>query len=507
MTSAVPRTTRHRVIFVGDPAQAPAPSVDDLAVTTKPDVYHALGELAGGPAREPVVGVLIDIEHLTLAYPKVVDAFEQLDPTVRLIAVTSVDRATQAEEAMRAGFDRRLVTPIDPADLRSAVLNGAATTEHRASQYEQPRAESPPKHTPCNEGSAEPSQPASAAPCDPPPDRPLPRDPGSAAMDESPSSPSRPHASRPPVDHPEHAQTAPTSDAALGDVDLVRAIMDDPATVHELAVRLIRNHSGRSDITFRSATDEARRGSAATAPSGTTGAVEAPVTGPNGDDHFGWLCVPGASGNEVSAWVEWLGTWLAMDRKMRRLRKWAYQDELTGAWNRRFYLSFVEHAIRGAREARRSVTVMLFDLDDFKIYNDRYGHEAGDEILCETVKLLNSVIRTGDRVCRIGGDEFVVVFADPAGPREAGSTHPDSAEQIARRFQEQVCRMRFPKLGPDAPATLSISAGLATFPWDGQSAESMLRVADERALASKRRGKNAITFGPGSRRTCDRSIE
>ena len=58
--------------------------------------------------------------------------------------------------------------------------------------------------------------------------------------------------------------------------------------------------------------------------------------------------------------------------------------------------------------------------------------------------------------------------------------------------------MRFPKLGREAPGNLSISAGLATYPWDGLDPQTLLRVADERSLESKRRGKNAITFGPGA---------
>jgi diguanylate cyclase (GGDEF)-like protein len=142
---------------------------------------------------------------------------------------------------------------------------------------------------------------------------------------------------------------------------------------------------------------------------------------------------------------------------------------------------------------------MVFDLDNFKQYNDQFGHDAGDLVLTETVRLLKSVIRQGDRVCRIGGDEFVVVFADLEGPREVGSAHPETIENIACRFQEQIWRMRFPKLGMEAPGSLSISAGLATFPWDGDDPDSLLRHADALALESKRRGKNVITFGPGCR--------
>jgi len=143
---------------------------------------------------------------------------------------------------------------------------------------------------------------------------------------------------------------------------------------------------------------------------------------------------------------------------------------------------------------------MVFDIDDFKHYNDRFGHDAGDEVLRETVRLLNSVIRSGDKVCRIGGDEFAVIFADLEGPRELGSNHPESVEQIAARFQDQICQMKFPKLGLDAPGTLSVSGGLATYPWDGTTAADLLHHADQLALQSKCKGKNVITMGPGTQR-------
>ncbi|MGA0174997.1 MAG: GGDEF domain-containing protein, partial [Phycisphaerales bacterium] len=75
----------------------------------------------------------------------------------------------------------------------------------------------------------------------------------------------------------------------------------------------------------------------------------------------------------------------------------------------------------------------------------------------------------------------------------------DSIDQIVRRFQSQVFRMRLPQLGLDAPGTVSVSAGLATYPWDGLDAKSLLSHADQLAMQSKRSGKNLITFGPGAR--------
>lgn len=195
---------------------------------------------------------------------------------------------------------------------------------------------------------------------------------------------------------------------------------------------------------------------------------------------------------------ETLAPWLAIREQYRRLRLAAYSDPLTGAWNRRYFDQFLAGALSEAREHRHNVTILVFDIDNFKSYNDRYGHEAGDEILTETVRLLRSVIRPTDRVCRIGGDEFAVIFHEPQGPRDPASRHPTSIHAIAARFQSQVRSARFSKLGNEAPGNLSISGGLATFPWDGTTPAELLRRADELAIEGKRQGKNVILFGPGT---------
>lgn len=209
------------------------------------------------------------------------------------------------------------------------------------------------------------------------------------------------------------------------------------------------------------------------------------------------LVAASTSESVLSSHARWLASWIALKTHYATLRNAAYTDPLTGAWNRRYCDRFLAKAIDEARKARRHVSVMLFDIDNFKMYNDRYGHDAGDEILCEAVRLLGSMIRPSDRVCRIGGDEFAVVFYEPHGPRQEGSRHPDSVFAIARRFQQQVAQHRFPKLGTQAPGSLTISGGLATFPWDGATAADLLLRADALAMASKRAGKGAMTFGPG----------
>jgi two-component system cell cycle response regulator len=217
---------------------------------------------------------------------------------------------------------------------------------------------------------------------------------------------------------------------------------------------------------------------------------------------LGVLAFEGTPPPALDRHAAWLAAWAVLEDQHAQLRHAAFTDPLTGAWNRRYFDRFLSVAIDEARRLRRNVSILMFDIDDFKVFNDRQGHARGDEILAQTVRLLRSVIRPTDRVCRIGGDEFAVIFYDPHKRGPVGE-HPQSVFDMARRFQEQICRHRFPKLGSEAPETLTVSGGLATFPWDGATPADLLRRADELALQSKRLGKNVITLGPGAERLRD----
>lgn len=193
----------------------------------------------------------------------------------------------------------------------------------------------------------------------------------------------------------------------------------------------------------------------------------------------------------------WLALWLVLRDQQAQLRHAAFTDPLTGVWNRRYFDRYLARALDDARARRHELSLLVFDVDNFKQFNDRHGHAAGDEILIETVRLLRSVVRPEDRVCRIGGDEFAVIFYEPSGPRDPASRHPASLSEIAERFQRQIAAQRFPKLGAHAPGVLSISGGMATFPWDASDAESLVARADTLAMESKALGKNTIKFGVG----------
>lgn len=217
---------------------------------------------------------------------------------------------------------------------------------------------------------------------------------------------------------------------------------------------------------------------------------------------YGRLVAEGVPDSALAKEASWLGGWAALAAQQDQLRKAAFTDELTGAWNRRYFQRFLAAAVEQARTLRRTVSLLVFDIDNFKLYNDRYGHSAGDDILVESVRLLKNIVRPSDRVCRVGGDEFVVIFYDPEGPRNPSVPQSagglQSVTEIARRFRQQICEHRFPKLGDEAPGTLTISGGMATFPWDGQTATELLERADALAMTSKRQGKNIITLGPGA---------
>jgi diguanylate cyclase (GGDEF)-like protein len=266
------------------------------------------------------------------------------------------------------------------------------------------------------------------------------------------------------------------------------------------AMQLIRQRTGCTDVVFVPAGASAVAPTPPTVATPTADAAQTPVVFRSRCQ--GWLSSRRLEPHALAPHAAWLAHWLALRDQQDQLRRAAFTDDLTGAFNRRYFDRFLAAAIDQSRTDRYPLTVLYFDIDNFKQYNDRYGHGAGDEILRETVRLLKSVIRPTDRVCRIGGDEFAVIFHEPEGPRDPASKPPASVRDIAHRFQRQVCEHRFPKLAEQAPGTLTISGGLATFPWDGDTPEKLLERADELAIQSKRQGKNAITLGPGAERVC-----
>ncbi|MDY6913488.1 MAG: GGDEF domain-containing protein [Planctomycetota bacterium] len=182
----------------------------------------------------------------------------------------------------------------------------------------------------------------------------------------------------------------------------------------------------------------------------------------------------------------------AAAQRTESLHRLAITDHLTGAYNRRYFYHLTDHILTSARRCDFRVTLLLYDIDNFKRYNDKYGHAAGDEILRETASLMKRTSRLQDIVARIGGDEFAVLFWGTDRPRVPDSRPIETAYALAERFRQLVAGHEFPSLGPEARGALTISGGLAAFPRDGQTCRQLLRAADEALKAVKKTGKNAI---------------
>jgi PleD family two-component response regulator len=197
-----------------------------------------------------------------------------------------------------------------------------------------------------------------------------------------------------------------------------------------------------------------------------------------------------------------IGRILALQDRHRKLQTLAITDDLTGVFNGRYFRHFLNGIIHTAREKRFPVTLLLFDIDNFKSYNDRYGHGVGDEILKQTAALMRRSCRPHDLVARISGDEFAVVFWEKEGPRQprdpnAPSTGtarvPQSVRTVCERFQRMVSSPEYQLLGTTGQGSLTISGGLAVFPYDAQTAEGLIQAADRTLMFdAKKSGKNSI---------------
>lgn len=176
---------------------------------------------------------------------------------------------------------------------------------------------------------------------------------------------------------------------------------------------------------------------------------------------------------------------LALQMTNERLRRLVGVDALTGIANRRHFDRSLDREVRRARRDGRPLSLIFLDLDEFKRFNDTYGHPRGDEVLRHVAQTLNETFRRGgDFVARYGGEEFAVVLPDVDARRAA---------LYAERLRRRIWRLAIPYGNSSSADRVTISGGVATIaPRANVSADQLLRAADKALYRAKCLGRNQI---------------
>ena len=191
-----------------------------------------------------------------------------------------------------------------------------------------------------------------------------------------------------------------------------------------------------------------------------------------------------------------------------RLEEQAITDGLTGLYNHRFFYDRLNSEVTRGRRYGFQLSLLMLDLDDFKGFNDEFGHQAGDHVLAEVGRIMREQLRKDvDIPCRYGGEEFAIILPHTPSP---------GAETVGRRLTEQVSailatggaldpawltgeRVRrsiegapFPGRQPDQTTHITVSVGIATYPDQAGDAASLVGNADKALYVAKHRGKNRV---------------
>ena len=164
------------------------------------------------------------------------------------------------------------------------------------------------------------------------------------------------------------------------------------------------------------------------------------------------------------------------------LRNQSVRDPLTGLFNRRYMEESLERELSRAKRNRRSLGVVMIDIDHFKHFNDTYGHEAGDTLLRELGGFLQSSVREGDIACRYGGEEFLLILPEVS---IAAALH--RADQMREEFKKKAIRYNGKSLG-----NVTLSFGVALFPTHADTVGTLLRVADQALYRAKGAGRDRV---------------
>jgi diguanylate cyclase (GGDEF)-like protein len=181
--------------------------------------------------------------------------------------------------------------------------------------------------------------------------------------------------------------------------------------------------------------------------------------------------------------------------QMSRMKITAEMDGLTRAFNKKHMEGALNDLVyraacvaydrraAGSREPTPTLSVFLFDIDNFKVYNDQNGHLAGDRLLQELVQLVQGNTRKDDIFGRFGGEEFLLIL-----PHTSATQGLAAAEKLRAVIADHA----FPFAARQPTGRLSVSGGVAEYPGDGLDAAGLLHAADEALYEAKRQGRNRV---------------
>ncbi|WP_373890048.1 putative bifunctional diguanylate cyclase/phosphodiesterase [Massilia sp. DJPM01] len=191
----------------------------------------------------------------------------------------------------------------------------------------------------------------------------------------------------------------------------------------------------------------------------------------------------------------------AVRRAEEHLHHLAHVDSVTALPNRHEYNERLPFALERADRAEGEVGLLLLDLDNFKVVNDTLGHDSGDHLLKLVAARLVHTLRENDIICRIGGDEFVIIV----DPRETAAGEPDEVDEVARKI---LAALAAPFQVEGHQLHMSASIGVAVYPRDARDARTLMRSADTAMYHAKAKGKNGFqAFQPAMEQRAQKRLK